>query len=133
MDKVSEEVDEALDSLLLDDTTTLNIDIVFHNIERKLNATGNEDRLLQSGLLGWHRKYQLIDNACTSLEHLAIDAWNEYDECPGNYCQLVANGFIRVVEALQKRIPPGSIRCNQPVRKILWKYDAWLHFLMVPL
>jgi len=122
VDRVCEEVDGALDSLLaLNDPTASNIDAVFRKVERKMTAAESKDRFLQSGLLQWHRKYLLIDNACTSLEHLPVDAWNEYDECPGNYCQLVANGFISVVEALQRRIPQGSIRCNQPVRKITWK------------
>jgi len=125
VDEVSEKVDEALDNiLLLNDPSTSNIDAVFRNVERQLTAAKSVDHLLQSRLVDWHRKYQLIDNACTSLEHLAIDAWSEFNECPGNYCQLVENGFSSVVEVLQKRIPQGSIRCNEPVRRIVWKGES---------
>ena len=62
------------------------------NIDQVLEEVGQR---FPAGLMGWPRNYQLIDNACWRLDELPIDAWNEYDECDGDYCQTVKRGFSR--------------------------------------
>jgi len=122
VDRVSTRVDEALESL--DDPGTVkNIDEMFTNLEHKLiNQDDSCDQdLLVKGLVRWHRNYHLIDNGCSTLEHLTVQSWNEYEECPGNYCQLVESGFSSLIRVMEAMIPAGVIRCNEPVGKIIWK------------
>lgn len=93
-----------------------NIQEIFDSVKKEVH----HDIKLE-GLLEWHKNYQLIDNACHRLDELSVEAWNQYQECPGNYCQLVKGGFIAIVNHLLKGIPDNAVKCAQPVEKITWE------------
>lgn len=93
-----------------------NIQEIFDSVKKEVHHD-----IKMEGLLEWHKNYQLIDNACHRLDELSVEAWNQYQECPGNYCQLVKGGFITVVEHLLKTVPEEALKCNQPVEKIVWE------------
>ena len=76
------------------------------------------------GILEWHRSHILVDNPCHRLDELSVEAWNQYQETPGNYCQLVKGGFISVVRQMLKAIPKEMVLCNKPVETIFWKGDS---------
>ena len=93
-----------------------NIQEIFDSLKKEVH----HDIKLE-GLLEWHKNYQLVDNACHRLDELSVEAWNQYQECPGNYCQLVKGGFISIVNHLLEGLPGDAIRCGQPVEKIIWE------------
>lgn len=93
-----------------------NIQEIFDSVKKEVH----HDIKLE-GLLEWHKNYQLVDNACHRLDELSVEAWNQYQECPGNYCQLVKGGFISIINHLLKSIPAQILKCNQPVEKVIWE------------
>ena len=96
-----------------------NVQEIFDSVKKEVH---HDIRL--EGLLEWHKNYQLVDNACSRLDELSVEAWNQYQECPGNYCQLVKGGFISIVRQMLKAIPKEMVLCNKPVKTIFWEHRA---------
>ena len=115
-----EEVEKLVETSLHDpDVIHENVQEIFDSVKKEVHHDINLE-----GLLQWHKNYQLVDNACNRLDELSVEAWNQYQECPGNYCQLVKGGFISIVKQMLKAVPAANVKCNQPVQTICWESRA---------
>ena len=99
-----------------DAIATENLQEIFDSVKKEVHHD-----IKMEGLLEWHKNYQLVDNACHRLDELSVEAWNQYQECPGNYCQLVKGGFISIVNHLLQGIPKNTVKCSHPVEKVIWE------------
>ncbi|XP_065570914.1 spermine oxidase-like isoform X2 [Artemia franciscana] len=88
--------------------------------EKKQNYLESCDNNLddREALLQWNIRYQIIDNACFSMEELCSKAWGEYKECEGEYCNTIKGGFMKIVENLLESVPEENIIKNSKVFSI---------------
>ncbi|KAL1460641.1 hypothetical protein WDU94_012604, partial [Cyamophila willieti] len=71
-------------------------------------------------LFDWHRRFQIIDNSCSTLYNLSAKAWGQYEFCGGDDYINLTRGFSSVVNAMLEQVPRESIRLSCPVKQIWW-------------
>ncbi|KAI5748199.1 hypothetical protein M8J77_022970 [Diaphorina citri] len=81
----------------------------------------DQDVISMKQLFDWHRRFQIIDNSCTSLYNLSAKAWGQYEFCGGDDYINLTQGFSSVIDTMVKQIPSHLIRYQCPVEQILWR------------
>jgi spermine oxidase len=114
VEDISNRVEDVLSKLNTDYTDKQTIDQVLAQIKEGQWNTEYE------GLFKWHQNYQLIDNACYRMNELSVDAWKQYEECEGPYCQTIRDGFSSIIQRIKSGIPSEKIRCSQVVQRVEW-------------
>ncbi|CRL05312.1 CLUMA_CG018144, isoform A [Clunio marinus] len=88
------------------------------------NMESNEEKELAYQLLDWHKRFQIIDNACMKFNEISAKCWGNYS-FNGESCQThinVKGGMSEIVDKL-KTLLEKNFRLNQNVQLIHWKND----------
>ncbi|KAK6635766.1 hypothetical protein RUM44_001020 [Polyplax serrata] len=83
----------------------------------------DEVKEIKRDLLGWHMKFQLIDNSCDDLHNLSAKYWGLFKFCGGRDYVNFKNGYHTLIETLVKNLPEGSLLCDAVVERIDWLQD----------
>lgn len=98
-------------------------DIVEEKFKKFTDELGSDDEKKKAlQLLDWHRKFQVIDNACLRFGDISAKNWGNYS-FNGESCQThinVKNGMGAVTDKLHKLLE-DHIKLNQVVELIYWK------------
>ena len=118
VEDISSRVEDVLSKLKTDYTDKQTIDQVLAQIKE-----GQWNKEFE-GLFKWHHNYQLIDNSCYRMNELSVDAWKQYEDCEGPYCQTIIDGFSSIIQRMKSGIPSEKIRCSQVVQRVDWNENV---------
>ncbi|XP_042901197.1 uncharacterized protein [Parasteatoda tepidariorum] len=90
-----------------------------------LTTINDQSRIpLLKGLYDWYIRFELIDNACESLETIASQSYADWDDCdPDVYHIMTEKGFSSIIDALATFMPKSNLILNKPVKTLTWQPD----------
>lgn len=110
------------DGLFNDRPASVSVETLFTESFQSYSANCNNDSVIREGLFNWFLKFEVIDNACNSLDEVAIQCYSEWCDIPDeDYHINFSKGFISVIDTLYSQLPPGSLFLRTPVQTINWK------------
>nr|XP_018903435.1 PREDICTED: spermine oxidase-like [Bemisia tabaci] len=71
-------------------------------------------------LFNWHWRFQIIDNACDSLDSLPIEEWGSYSLNGSQDNIVLKNGYSSLVKLISSALSQDRIKLNTAVKKIRW-------------
>lgn len=85
------------------------------------NVDSNEIELWNE-IFDWHVRFQLIDNACISLDDLSAKEWGTYDFDGGTSQSHISfkNGYSSFIDKIASEIPKDKIKLSSKVNKVIW-------------
>ncbi|XP_023218863.1 uncharacterized protein LOC111621045 [Centruroides sculpturatus] len=87
----------------------------------------SEDKVnMMKGIFDWYMRFEIIDNACNSLDDLSLEGYSEWLECEG-VCNInFRKGFNSLIKLLLQDIPMNCLKQNKPAKHVNWEtsYEA---------
>lgn len=87
-----------------------------------------QQKKMARDLLDWHIRFQVIDNSCSSLDHVSAKFWGKYSY-NGELCQAHYNyrsGFGDVTTAILSEMPKDCVKMSKEVVKVRIHNDLTL-------
>lgn len=107
----------------------LSVGQVFRQQFDKYLSSSNcsEDKInIMRGIFDWYMRFEIIDNACNSLDDLSLEGYSEWLECEG-VCNInFRKGFNSLIKLLLQDIPSNCLKQNKPAKCVHWEtsYEA---------
>ncbi|ESO03800.1 hypothetical protein HELRODRAFT_191961 [Helobdella robusta] len=128
-DMALEEADTYYDKKIIKDNSITIGKFIENKVQGYLNSSKNKKakvgctniQTIKRSLIDWRILAENVENACSSLQEIALNVWGEYYLPPGvESLELGSKGYQPIVDFLANGIPKHSIKLNTVVESLEW-------------